>query len=127
MTELRNNSECMTPSMNVPVRNIHIIPAGDIPYEVRMKYILRAYRKDKERLEQLQRYAEGLEEENVALQKQLEQKKLDKEVSTKRKKKIFELTHLTQSQKVYIGSLQLLLAEHGIPFHEMKTLITITK
>ena len=127
MTELRNNSECMTPSMNAPVRNIHIIPAGDIPYEVRMKYILRAYRKDKERLEQLQRYAEGLEEENVALQKQLEQKRLDKETSTKRKKKIFELTHLTQAQKVYIGSLQLLLAEHGIPFHEMKTLITITK
>jgi hypothetical protein len=113
--------------MNAPVRNIHIIPAGDIPYEVRMKYILRAYRKDKERLEQLQRYAEGLEEENVALQKQLEQKRLDKETSTKRKKKIFELTHLTQAQKVYIGSLQLLLAEHGIPFHDMKTLITITK
>ena len=33
--------------------------------------ILNAYRKDKERLEQLQRYAEGLEEENVVLQKQL--------------------------------------------------------
>lgn len=127
MTELRNNSESMTPSMNAHVRNIHIIPAGDIPYEVRMKYILRTYRKDKERLEQLQRYAEGLEEENVALQKQLEQRNLDKETSTKRKKKIFELTHLTQAQKVYIGSLQLLLAEHGIPFHDMKTLITITK
>jgi hypothetical protein len=33
--------------------------------------IFNAYRKDKERLEQLQRYAEGLEEENVVLQKQL--------------------------------------------------------
>lgn len=127
MTEQRTNPECMIPSVSIPDRKIQVIRADDIPYEVRMKYILIAYRKDKERLEQLQRYAEGLEEENVALQKQLEQKKLDKEVSTKRKKKIFELTHLTQSQKVYIGSLQLLLAEHGIPFHEMKTLITITK
>ena len=127
MKQMSTNLEIQNPSVSIPVRNIHIIPAGDIPYEVRMKYILRAYRKDKERLEQLQRYAEGLEEENVALQKQLEQKRLDKETSTKRKKKIFELTHLTQAQKVYIGSLQLLLAEHGIPFHEMKTLITITK
>ena len=127
MKQVSTNLEIQNPSVSIPVRNIHIIPAGDIPYEVRMKYILRAYRKDKERLEQLQRYAEGLEEENVALQKQLEQKRLDKETSTKRKKKIFELTHLTQAQKVYIGSLQLLLAEHGIPFHDMKTLITITK
>ena len=127
MTEQRTNPECMISSVSIPDRKIQVIPADDIPYEVRMKYILRAYRKDKERLEQLQRYAEGLEEENVALQKQLEQKKLDKETSSKRKKKIFELTHLTQAQKVYIGSLQLLLAGHGIPFHEMKTLITITK
>ena len=127
MTEQRTNPECMIPSVSIPDRKIQVIPADDIPYEVRMKYILKAYRKDKERLEQLQRYAEGLEEENVALQKQLEQKKLDKETSTKRKKKIYELTHLAQSQEVYIGSLQLLLAEHGIPFHDMKTLITITK
>ena len=127
MTEQRTNPEYMTPSMNVPMRKIQMIPDDDIPYEVRMKYILKAYRKDKERLEQLQRYAKGLEKENVFLHKQLEQKKLDKETSTKRKKKIYELTHLAQSQEVYIGSLQLLLAEHGIPFHDMKTLITITK
>lgn len=118
--EQRQNSECMTPSVNIPMRKIHVIPADDIPYEVRMKYIIKAYRQDKERLEQLQRYAEGLEEENVALQKQLKKQKEDKGASSKRKKKIFELTHLAQSQKVYIGSLQLLLAEHGIPFHYMK-------
>lgn len=120
MVEQRNNSECMTPSVSVPERRIHVIPAEDIPYEVRMKYILKAYRQDKVRLEQLQKYAEGLEEENVALQKQLEQQKMDKEASNTRKKKIYKLTRLAQSQEVYIGSLQLLLAEHGIPFHNMK-------
>ena len=119
MVEQRNNSECMTPSVSVPERRIHVIPAEDIPYEVRMKYILKAYRQDKKRLEQLQKYAKGLEEENIALQKQLEQQKVDKETSSKRKRKIFELTHITQSQEVYIGRLQLLLAEHGIPFHYM--------
>ena len=120
MTELRNNSECMTPSVSIPERKIHVLSENDIPYEVRMKYIIKAYRRDKERLEQLQRYAEGLEEENVALQKQLEQQKVDKDASSKRKKKIFELTHLAQSQEIYIGRLQLLLVEHGIPFHYMK-------
>ena len=119
MVEQSINSECMTPNTSVPERKIHVIPADDIPYEVRMKYIIKAYRQDKVRLEQLQRYAEGLEEENVALQKQLEQQKVDKEASSNRKKKIFELTHLAKSQEIYIGRLQLLLAENGIPFHYM--------
>ena len=61
-------------------------PQVDIPYEVWMKHIIKAYRKDIVRLEQLQRYAEGLEEENVALQKKLEQQAVDKETSRKRKK-----------------------------------------
>ena len=52
-------------------RGIHNISLDELPYEVWMKHILKAYRKDKERLEQLQRYAKGLEEENVVLQKQL--------------------------------------------------------
>ena len=120
MVEQSINSECMTPSVNIPERKIHVIPEEDIPYEVRMKYIIKAYRQDKERLERLQRYAEGLEEENVALQKQLEQQKVDKEASSKRKKKIFELTHLAQTQEAYIGRLQHLLVEHGIPFHYME-------
>ena len=37
-------------------------PQDDIPYEVWMKHIIKAYRKDIVRLEQLQKYAEGLEE-----------------------------------------------------------------
>ena len=34
----------------------------DIPYEVRMKHIIEAYRKDLKRLEALEKYAKGLEE-----------------------------------------------------------------
>ena len=120
MLEQRNHSESHMQNVNDIERKVHNLSLEDLPYEVWMKYIIRAYRQDKERLDQLQRYAEGLEEENVALQKQLEQQKVDKEASSKRKKKIFELTHLAQSQKIYIGRLQLLLAEHGIPFHYMK-------
>ena len=75
MIEQRTNSECMTPSVSIPARKIHNLSLNELPYEVWMKYIIKAYRQDKERLEQLQRYAEGLEEENVALQKQLEQQK----------------------------------------------------
>ena len=40
----------------------------DIPYEVRMKHIIEAYRKDLKRLESLEKYAKGLEEENLLLQ-----------------------------------------------------------
>ena len=92
-------------------------PQDDIPYEVWMKHIIKAYRKDIIRLEQLQRYAEGLEEENVALQKKLEQQSVDKETSRKRKKIIYDLKCVIKSQEIYIGRLQLLLAEHDIPYH----------
>lgn len=92
-------------------------PQDDIPYEVWMKHIIKAYRKDIVRLEQLQKYAEGLEEENVALQKKLEQQIVDKETSRKRKETIYELKRIVKSQEVYIGRLQLLLAEHDIPYH----------
>ena len=44
----------------------------DIPYEVRMKHIIEAYRKDLKRLESLEKYAKGLEEENLQLQKKME-------------------------------------------------------
>ena len=119
MTEQRTNSESQIQNVSIPNRRIRNLSLNELPYEVWMKYIIKAYRQDKKRLEQLQKYAKGLEEENIALQKQLEQQKVDKETSSKRKRKIFELTHITQSQEVYIGRLQLLLAEHGIPFHYM--------
>ena len=71
MTEQATYFESEVKNMTNQVRKIHNITLDELPYEIWMKYILKAYRKDKERLEQLQRYAEGLEEENVALQKQL--------------------------------------------------------
>ena len=75
MLEQRNYSESQNQNVNNIERKVHNLSLEDLPYEVWMKYIIRAYRQDKERLDQLQRYAEGLEEENVALQKQLDQQK----------------------------------------------------
>jgi len=71
MKQMITNSEIQNPTVNNAGRKIHNPTLDDIPYEVWMKHLIKAYRRDLERLEQLQRYAEGLEEENVALQKQL--------------------------------------------------------
>jgi len=101
------------------MRNVKRQPQDEVPYEVWMKHILKAYRKDKERLEQLQRYAEGLEEENVALHKQIEQQDELKGISKRRKKEIKDLRNIIIMQEKYIGRLQELLTEHRIPFHAM--------
>ena len=71
MKQMITNLESQNPTVNNAGRKIHNPTLDDIPYEVWMKHLIKAYRRDLERLEQLQRYAEGLEEENVALQKQL--------------------------------------------------------
>lgn len=71
MKQMITNSESQKPTVNNEGRKIRNLSLDDIPYEVWMKHLIKAYRRDLERLEQLQRYAEGLEEENVALQKQL--------------------------------------------------------
>ena len=71
MKQMITNSESQNPTVNNEGRKIHNPTLDDIPYEVWMKHLIKAYRRDLERLEQLQRYAEGLEEENVALQKKL--------------------------------------------------------
>ena len=52
-------------------RRVGIFEDDEIPYEVRMKHLIEAYRKDITRLEQLTRYAKGLEEENLLLQKKI--------------------------------------------------------
>ena len=70
-----NNTECQTNNVNYTGRKIRNLTLDELPYEVWMKFLIKAYRKDKVRLEQLQRYADGLEEENVALQKQLDKLK----------------------------------------------------
>ena len=117
----------------------------DIPYEVRMKYLIAAYRKDLRRLEELSSYAKGLEEENVLLQKRLEKAEAgvvddpDKDATIKRlmseikalKTKITvtfprrvvkmhdlrkRITHL----EIYIRELQSLLMSKGIPYEQWK-------
>lgn len=71
MKQMSTNSESQNPTVNNAGRKIHNLSLTDLPYEVWVKYLIKAYRRDLVRLEQLQRYAEGLEEENVALQKKL--------------------------------------------------------
>lgn len=117
----------------------------DIPYEVRMKYLIAAYRKDLRRLEELSSYAKGLEEENVLLQRRLEKAEAgvvddpDKDATIKRlmseikalKTKITvtfprrmvkmhdlrkRITHL----EIYIRELQSLLMSKGIPYEQWK-------
>lgn len=41
----------------------------ELPLEVRLKYLAEAFRKDEERIKEMTRYAQGLEEENLSLQK----------------------------------------------------------
>ncbi len=67
------NFVCQNPVANFPLRKVRNLSLNELPYEVWMKYLIKAYRRDLARLEQLQRYAEGLEEENVVLQKKLAQ------------------------------------------------------
>ena len=50
-------------------------PQKDIPDDVWMKNLLKAYRKEHEELEFLRPYCKGLEEENVMLKKQLDELK----------------------------------------------------
>ena len=71
MKQMSTNSESQNSTVNYAGRKICNLSLNDIPYEVWMKHLIKAYRRDLVRLEKLQRYAEGLEEENVTLQKKL--------------------------------------------------------
>ena len=53
-------------------RLVSVFEDDEIPYEVRMKHLIEGYRRDLKRLDQLARYAKGLEEENLLLQKKIE-------------------------------------------------------
>ena len=52
-------------------RGVSVFDDDEIPYEVRMKHLIKAYRKDLKRLGELSQYAKGLEEENLLLQKKI--------------------------------------------------------
>lgn len=53
-------------------KKVSVFEYDEIPYEVRMKHLIEGYRRDLKRLDQLARYAKGLEEENLLLQKKIE-------------------------------------------------------
>ena len=117
----------------------------DIPYEVRMKHIIEAYRKDLKRLEALEKYAKGLEEENLMLQKKIEKtdawlaeepereakiknmqieiKQLKGAITKTFPKRVFQMRDVkkkVKSLEEYIGYLKTLLTQNEIPFEERK-------
>ena len=117
----------------------------DIPYEVRMKHIIEAYRKDLKRLEALEKYAKGLEEENLLLQKKMEKtdawlaegpnrqaaiKKMQVEIKQLRgtliksfPKRVIQMRDIKKkvmSLEEYIRYLQRLLQQNDIPYDERK-------
>ena len=118
-----------------------------IPDEVRLKYVFAECNDAKKRLEEALRYSKGLEEENVALQKQLEKhfawmkehpEEEDLMTSLKNKvsqmrgyifkvypKRVMEMKYLRNKIAQldgYIKELQSLLKENNIPYGEMKPL-----
>ena len=115
----------------------------DIPYEVRMKYIIDAYRKEHKRIDELNNYAKGLEEENCLLTKKLKEaeamlaerrddeatiKKMQMEINQlkgaitkrfpKRVIKMRDMKKKVMSLTRYIYYLQTLLKESNIPYKE---------
>lgn len=126
-------------------KKVSVFEDDEIPYEVRMKHLIEGYRRDLKRLDQLARYAKGLEEENILLQKRLEKseqwitehpdkealiKQMDLEIrqlkGTLRKnfpKRIVELKHIKSKVRdieEYMRYLQSLLDDSGISYEERK-------
>lgn len=121
----------------------------DLPLEVRLEYITKAYHEAEKRLEALSKYAQGLEEENVALQKKLsvydfgENDAPDKDFVKRLGNKILQLqgyirstfpkrviqSKLLKKQVIclnnYIGELQKLMKENNIEYpRKEKALLT---
>lgn len=124
-------------------RHVSVFEDDEIPYEVRMKHLIKSYRKDLKRLEELSQYAKGLEEENMLLQKKIEKsgtsEEANKEVTISRmKSEINQLKGaLTKSfpkrviqmrdarKKIislqeYIIALQSLLTANGIAYEDQQ-------
>ena len=126
-------------------RSVSVFDDDEIPYEVRMKHLIAAYRKDLKQLGELSRYAKGLEEENLLLQKKIEahekwmKENPDKELCIKQMdleirqlkgtltktypKRVIELKHIkskVRDQDGYIKYLQSLLDTNDVPYEEKK-------
>ena len=110
-----------------------------------MKHIIEAYRKDLKRLEALEKYAKGLEEENLLLQKKMEKtdawlaEEPDRQVAIKKMqveikqlrgtliksfpKRVIQMRDIKKkvmSLEEYIRYLQRLLQQNDIPYDERK-------
>ena len=126
-------------------RFVSVFEDDEIPYEVRMKHLIEGYRRDLKRLESLERYAKGLEEENLLLQKKIEKNEAwmkehpDKEelilqmnleirqlkgtLTKTYPKRVIELKHIKsklRDQDQYIKYLRALLEANGISYEERK-------
>ena len=126
-------------------KKVSVFEDGEIPYEVRMKYLIEGYRRDLKRLESLERYAKGLEEENLHLQKRLEKseewitehpdkealiKQMDLEIRQLKgtltksfPKRVVELKHIKRkirNLEEYTLYLQSLLKDNEICYNERK-------
>lgn len=137
-------------------KNINeILNDSEIPYEVRMLHLIKAYRKDQEKWAKLAEYAKHLEAEVIRLKGILidkgftdsgassdwtpdkeiallkkKIKKLEENIEIKypaKKQKIFRIKRLMSSQASYIVHLQYLLDKHGIPYLTPKSLKDITQ
>jgi len=126
-------------------KKVRVFEDDEIPYEVRMKHLIEGYRRDLKRLEKLEKYAKGLEEENLLLQKKIEKNEKwitdhpDKEALIKDMdmqirnlkgtliksfpKRVIELKHIKKKVldlENYINYLQSLLTTNDISFEERK-------
>jgi predicted RNase H-like nuclease (RuvC/YqgF family) len=119
------------------VRNLKQIKDSDLPFEVRMKYIIDAYRKDQVKWGWLYQHAKRLDDDNSKLREKIErlqniinrlqpedilqlkntikclETKIEK-VYPKRKYKLSTYKRLIKSQEDYIAQLQKLLDSNGI-------------
>ena len=126
-------------------RHVSVFEDDEIPYEVRMKHLIKSYRKDLKRLESLEKYAKGLEEENLQLQKKMEKtdawlaeepdrqaaiQKMQLEIKQLRgtliksfPKRVIQMRDIKKkvmSLEEYIRYLQRLLQQNDIPYEERK-------
>ena len=126
-------------------RFVSVFEDDEIPYEVRMKHLIEGYRRDIKRLEALEKYSKGLEEENLLLQKKIEKDKRwimehpDKEALIKQMdlqirslkgtliksfpKRVVEMKHIKRKVRdieEYSRYLQSLLDDNSIPYKERK-------
>lgn len=129
-------------------QSVSVFDDDEIPYEVRMKHLISAYRKDLKRLSELSRYAKGLEEENLLLQKKIDahekwmKENPDKELRIKQMdleirqlkgtlkktypKRVIQMRDIRKkiiALEEYIRGLQSILIANDIPYEERQPLL----